>query len=50
MKFLKKALPIVCTLFIITSIQGQNKDSEAVLSVMKTYKDALQSLTTEGTF
>lgn len=50
MKFLKKALPIVCTLIIITNIQGQNTDSEAVLSVMKTYKDALQNLTTEGTF
>jgi len=50
MKFLKKTLLLVCTLFIITSTQGQNKDSEAVLSVMKTYKDALQNLTTEGTF
>lgn len=50
MKFLKKALPIVCTLIIITNIQGQNTDSEAVLSVMKTYKDALQNPTTEGTF
>ncbi len=50
MKFLKTTLTIVCTLFIITSIQSQNKDSEAVVSVMKTYKDALQNLTTEGTF
>ena len=46
----KTTLTIVCTLFIITSIQSQNKDSEAVVSVMKTYKDALQNLTTEGTF
>lgn len=50
MKSLKTTLTIVCTLFIITSIQSQNKDSEAVVSVMKTYKDALQNLTTEGTF
>ena len=50
MKSLKATLTIVCVLFIITSIQSQNKDSEAVLSVIKTYKDALQSLTTEGTF
>lgn len=50
MKSLKTTLTIVCALFIITSIQSQNKDSEAVLSVIKTYKDALQSLTTEGTF
>ncbi len=50
MKSLKTILTIVCTLFIITSIQSQNKDSEAVTSVMKTYKDALQNLTTEGTF
>ncbi|WP_025740708.1 MULTISPECIES: YybH family protein [Aquimarina] len=50
MKSLKTTLTIVCTLFIITSIQSQNKDSEAVASVMKTYKDALQNLTTEGTF
>tara|TARA_R110002051_G_scaffold72742_1_gene131481 strand:+ start:14407 stop:14877 length:471 start_codon:yes stop_codon:yes gene_type:complete len=50
MKSLKTTLTIVCTLFIITNIQSQNKDSEAVASVMKTYKDALQNLTTEGTF
>ena len=30
--------------------QDADMDKEAVLTVMKTYKDALQSLTTEGTF
>ncbi|PYE82922.1 SnoaL-like protein [Winogradskyella epiphytica] len=43
-------------LLLITTSQmfGQNVngeiEKEAVLKVMKTYKDALQSLTTEGTF
>jgi ketosteroid isomerase-like protein len=50
MKFLKTILTALCTLFILTSAKGQNKDSESVLLVMKAYKDALQNLTTEGTF
>lgn len=50
MKFSKTIIPVVCALFTIMSIQGQNKETEAVLSVMKSYKDALQNLTTEGTF
>ncbi len=30
--------------------QSKNTEKEAVLTVMKTYKDALQNLTTEGAF
>lgn len=52
MKTLK--LTTVLTPFIVVTSQiysqDLNKEKEAVLSVMKTYKDALQNLTTEGTF
>jgi len=50
MRLLKIGILLACTLFITTSAIGQNEDKEAVLSVMKTYKNALQNLTTEGTF
>jgi ketosteroid isomerase-like protein len=54
-----KLLPLVFILFVITTYgQNQNNvavntidvDKEAVLQVMKSYKDALQNLTTKGTF
>ena len=54
-----KLLPLVLIMFMITS-HGQEKNNvqtsvidvnkEAVLQVMKSYKDAIQNLTTEGTF
>ena len=50
MKFSKTILLAICTLLTLTSATGQNEDSEAVFLVMKAYKDALQNLTTEGTF
>ena len=48
-----KLTTILMLLVIATShvySQDADTDKEAVLTVMKTYKDALQSLTTEGTF
>jgi ketosteroid isomerase-like protein len=54
-----KLLPLVLILFVITS-HGQEHNNvptstidvnkEAVLKVMKSYKDAIQNLTTDGTF
>ena len=54
-----KLLPLVLIMFMITS-HGQEKNNvptsvidvnkEAVLQVMKSYKDAIQNLTTDGTF
>jgi len=52
-------LPLVLIMFVITSHdQEQNNiptsvidvNKEAVLQVMKSYKDAIQNLTTDGTF
>ena len=52
MKTLK--LTTILTLLLITTSnvfsQQMETEKEAVLKVMKTYKDALQNLTTEGTF
>ena len=52
MKTLK--LTTILTLFIMATSQmysqNTNTEKKAVLTVMKTYKDALQNLTTEGTF
>ncbi len=52
MKTLK--LTTILTLFIMATSQmysqNANAEKEAVITVMKTYKDALQNLTTEGTF
>ena len=54
MKTLKLATFLTLLLFSTSQIYSQNTDSdtekEAVLKVMKSYKDALQNLTTEGTF
>ncbi|SDR97647.1 SnoaL-like domain-containing protein [Gillisia sp. Hel1_33_143] len=54
MKTLKLATLLTLLLFSTSQIYSQNTDSdtekEAVLKVMKSYKDALQNLTTEGTF
>ena len=54
MKTLKLATLLTLLLFLTSQIYSQNTDSdtekEAVLKVMKSYKDALQNLTTEGTF
>ena len=54
-----KLLPLVLIMFMITS-HGQEKNNvptsvidinkDAVLQVMKSYKDAIQNLTTDGTF
>ncbi|MDT0642571.1 nuclear transport factor 2 family protein [Zunongwangia sp. F363] len=45
---------ILALFLIVTALgYGQNEtniEKEAVINVMKTYKDALQNLTTEGTF
>ncbi len=52
MKTLK--LTTILTLLLISTSnvfsQEMESEKEAVLKVMKTYKDALQNLTTEGTF
>jgi ketosteroid isomerase-like protein len=48
-----KLTTVVMLLIIATSplfSQDANTEKEAVLTVMKSYKDALQNLTTEGTF
>lgn len=54
MKTLKLATFLTLLLFSTSQIYSQNTDSdtekEAVLKVMKSYKDTLQNLTTEGTF
>tara|TARA_R110002049_G_scaffold6484_2_gene40706 strand:+ start:12057 stop:12539 length:483 start_codon:yes stop_codon:yes gene_type:complete len=54
MKTLKLRSFLTLLLFATSHIYSQNTDSdtekEAVLKVMKSYKDALQNLTTEGTF
>lgn len=49
MKDLKITLFALTALFMSISAKAQNKDSESVLLVMKTYKNSLQNLTTEGT-
>jgi len=54
MKTLK--LPTILILLLFTTGQifsqntGSTTDKEAVLKIMKSYKDALQNLTTKGTF
>lgn len=54
-----KLLPLILIMFVITSSGQEQRNAttsanevnkEAVLKVMKSYKDALQNLTTEGTF
>ncbi|MDC6388891.1 nuclear transport factor 2 family protein [Maribacter sp. PR1] len=51
-----KKLKLTTLLMLLVMATGQvysqdaDTDKEAVLTVMKTYKDALQNLTTEGTF
>ena len=49
-----RKLTIILTLFAITTsqvyCQNAKKEKEAVLKVMKSYKEALQNLTTEGTY
>ena len=54
MKTLKLTTILMLLTFATGQIFSQNVDlgteKEAVLKVMKTYKDALQNLTTEGTF
>ena len=54
MKTLK--LPTILIILLFTTGQifsqntGRSTDKEAVLKIMKSYKDALQNLTTKGTF
>jgi uncharacterized protein (TIGR02246 family) len=54
MKKLKRTTFLTLLILATSQIYSQNLNTEtekdAVLKVMKTYKDALQSLTTEGTF
>ncbi|WP_025663203.1 nuclear transport factor 2 family protein [Aquimarina megaterium] len=54
MKTLKLIALLILCFTTVNVTNGQNvknqTDKEAVISVMKLYKDALQSLTTEGTF
>jgi ketosteroid isomerase-like protein len=54
MKTLKLTTFLTFLLFATSQIYSQNTDSDtekgAVLKVMKSYKDALQNLATEGTF
>tara|TARA_R110000744_G_scaffold342872_8_gene448065 strand:+ start:1122 stop:1610 length:489 start_codon:yes stop_codon:yes gene_type:complete len=54
MKTLKLTTILMLIMFATGQMFSQNADSgtekEAVLKVMKSYKDALQNLTTEGTF
>ena len=54
MKTLKLATTLILLLFTTGQIFSQNAgsttDKEAVLKIMKSYKDALQNLTTKGTF
>tara|TARA_R110001632_G_scaffold137169_7_gene252835 strand:+ start:3273 stop:3758 length:486 start_codon:yes stop_codon:yes gene_type:complete len=44
---------LICFLFTVQATYGQDveiDDDKAVTAVMKSYKDAIQNLTTEGTF
>ena len=54
MKILKLTTFLMLFMFATGQMFSQNvergTDKEAVLKVMKSYKDALQNLTTEGTF
>ena len=54
MKTLKLIATIILCFATVNAMNGQEEknqtDKEAVLKVMKSYKDALQNLTTEGTF
>lgn len=54
MKTLKLSTILTLLIFATAQIYSQNvntgTEKEAVLEVMKSYKDALQNLTTEGTF
>ena len=52
MKKLKLTTILMLLVMATSQVYSQDADTdkEAVLTVMKTYKDALQSLTTEGTF
>ena len=54
MKTLKRFTVLTLVLFATGQIYSQNKDTEvekeAILNVMKSYKNAFEKLTTEGTF
>jgi len=54
MKALKIITLVTVLIATVNSTNAQNDkdstDKESVISVMKSYKDALQDLTTEGTF
>jgi len=54
MKILKRFTVLTLVLFATGQIYSQNKDTEvekeAILNVMKSYKNAFEKLTTEGTF
>ena len=54
MKILKPLIILTLVLFATEQLYSQNMDTElekeAVTKVMKSYKNALQNLTTEGTF
>ena len=54
MKILKRFTVLTLLVFATGQIYSQNKDTEvekeAILNVMKSYKNAFEKLTTEGTF
>ena len=52
MNALRKTTIFALIIIATSQVFGQdtNTEKQAVLKVMKTYKDALQNLTTEGTF
>ncbi|MBL4643971.1 MAG: nuclear transport factor 2 family protein [Flavobacteriaceae bacterium] len=47
--YVKSIIVVVVFIFVGFNIQAQSADKKAVITVMKTYKDAIQNLTTEGT-
>jgi len=48
-KYVKSILLGVVFVFVGFNVQGQNTEKKAVANVMKSYKDAIQNLTTDGT-
>jgi len=48
-KYVKSILLGVVFVFVGFNVQGQNTEKKAVADVMKSYKDAIQNLTTDGT-
>ena len=47
--YVKSILIVVAFIFVGLNIQAQSAEKKEVITVMKSYKDAIQNLTTEGT-